>query len=150
MMQSSDLGDKGMSHSPRKNKAEALALKSIFYQQVTLSRIFFMLIYRQSAQYSGVLLSSHHCLHSTLVYRIDVQDEINMQDRIDVQGGNFLENQLMCRGKFLRAGENKHADNGRIVLPLSTTPKKQYVFEHCFFDRKYSKKCKNNNYSKYI
>ena len=68
----------------------------------------------------------------------------------------------MCRGeifwkinkrageKFLRAGENKHADNGRMVLPLSTTPKKQYVFAHCFFDRKYSKKCKNNNYSKYI
>ena len=46
----------------------------------------------------------------------------------------------MCRGeifwkinkrageKFLRAGENKHADNGRMVLPSSTTPKKQYVF----------------------
>ena len=100
MMQSSDLGDKGMSHSPRKNKAEALALKSIFYQQVTLSRIIFMLIYRQSAQYSGVLLSSHHCLHSTLVNRIDVQDEINMQV------GKFLKNikggdpNKTCRGDF--------------------------------------------------
>ena len=33
------------------------------------------------------------CSLGTLVYRIDVQDEINVQDRIDVQDENFLENQ---------------------------------------------------------